>query len=61
MKLEFKTRRNQYGHRETLIIDTIDKAFTRKPQRMIPEGIEIKTRDYKDLVKQLEKEGYKEI
>lgn len=61
MTLEFKTTRNQYGSREELLIDTNNKTFSRKPRRMIPEGIEVKRRDYSELVKQLQKEGYKEI
>ena len=33
MIIEFKTRRNEYGHRDYLKIDTDGKIYTRQPRK----------------------------
>lgn len=58
MVLQFKTPRNLNGNRRYLAIDTAARTFTRNNPRFIMEGIEVKTRDYKELVKQLENNGF---
>lgn len=60
MILEFKTARNAYGHRKYLAFDTGAEIYTRLAPRMIVDGIEIKTRDYKELLLKLRALGYKE-
>lgn len=58
MILQFKTARNTNGNRRYLLIDTGAEIFTRNCPRFIMEGIEIKTRDYNELIKQLENNGF---
>lgn len=61
MKLEFKTARNKTnGSRKYLYIDTEKKIYSTFCPRMIVDGIEIKTADYKALIKELSANGYKE-
>lgn len=61
MLMEFKTARNTYGHRRYLGIDTENRTFTTNCPKMITEGAELKTKDYRNLIEQLQREGYKEI
>lgn len=58
MVLQFKTPRNQNGNRRYLAIDTAAGTFTRKNPRFIMEGIEVKSRDYSQLVKELENNSF---
>lgn len=60
MILQFKTARNANGNRLYLAINTADGTFTRNNPHFIMEGIEIKSRDYMELVKQLENNGFTE-
>lgn len=60
MILQFKTARNANGNRRYLAINTADGTFTRNNLHFIMEGIEIKSRDYMELVKQLENNGFTE-
>lgn len=60
MILQFKTARNANGNRRYLAINTADGTFTRNNPNFIMEGIEIKSRDYMELVKQLENNGFTE-
>lgn len=60
MILQFKTARNTNGNRRYLAINTADGTYTRNNPRFIMEGIEIKSRDYTELVKQLENSGFTE-
>lgn len=62
MIIEFKTtNKNTYGRRQYLGIDTDKNIFSRNSSRMIIEGIEIKTRDYRDLITKLKSEGLREV
>lgn len=62
MLIEFKTSKNNtYGRRKYLAIDTDKKTFTKEPNKMVIDGIEIKTGDYKQLIIDLEKDGFKEV
>lgn len=58
MILQFKTPRNTNGNRRYLAIDTAAGTFTRNNPRFIMEGIEVKSRDFTELVKELEKNGF---
>lgn len=60
MILQFKTARNANGNRRYLAINTADGTFTRNNPHFIMECIEIKSRDYMELVKQLENNGFTE-
>jgi len=60
MLLEFKTARSQTGGRKYLAIATDKKVFTRNCPKVVTPGIEIKSRDYKELTDRLKKEGYTE-
>lgn len=60
MILQFKTPRNKNGNRRYLAIDTTAGTFTRNNPRFIMEGIEVKSRDFTELVKELEKNGFTE-
>lgn len=60
MILQFKTPRNTNGNRRYLAIDTAAGTFTRNNPRFIMEGVEVKSRDYMELVKELEKNGFTE-
>lgn len=53
MIFEFKTARNQYGHRKYLYIDTKKKIYSTGCRKMIVEGIEVKTKDYNSIHKRL--------
>ena len=61
MILEFKTKRNTYGHRKYLGIDTGAEVYARQCPRMIIEGIEIKNSDMKELIEQCKKNEFKEV
>lgn len=61
MIMQFKTARNVNGHRKYIAVDTDNRTYTRLDPRMITEGIEIKSRDYDELRKQLEKDGFREV
>lgn len=58
MILQFKTALSRNGHCKYLAIDTGAAVFTRFNPRMIMEGIEIKTKDYRELIEQLERNGF---
>ena len=60
MIIEFKTKRNEFGHRDYLKINTDNKTYTRQPH-FIAEGIEIKQRDLRELTDTVRKDGYQEI
>lgn len=60
MIIEFKTKRNEYGHRDYLKIDTDDKTYTRQPH-FIAEGAEIKKTDMRELIEKRRADGYKQI
>lgn len=61
MILEFKTARNKTnGSRKWLHIDTDKKRYTTQCPKMIPDGIEIKTKDYRSIIEDLKREDYKE-
>ncbi len=52
--MEFKTPRNKTnGSRRYLAIDTESHTFSRRCRTMITPGIEIKVKDYKELVEKL--------
>lgn len=59
MFMEFKTARNANGHRKYLRIDPETKTFTTECPYMIMEGIEIKSKDYKELLQRCAASGYK--
>lgn len=61
MILEFKTKRNTYGHRKYLGIDTGAMVYSRNCPHMITEGIEIKSSDMKELVEQCKRNNFKEV
>ena len=61
MILQFKTKRNTYGHRKYLAIDTGSETYTRHDPYIVTEGIEIKTSDYNELIEQLKRNEYKEV
>lgn len=61
MILEFKTARNVNGHSKYLMIDTDKKTYSRECSRMIITGLEIKARDYKDLLNQVIANKYMEV
>jgi hypothetical protein len=55
MLFQFKTARNKTnGSRKTLKIDTEKKTYTTREAHMIPEGIEIKTADYRELLNRVQ-------
>ena len=62
MILEFKTsNKNTYRRRKYLMIDTEAETYTTKSHSMIITGVEIKTKDYRELIKKLLLLGYKEM
>lgn len=61
MLIEFKTKRNTYGHRKYLGIDTGAEVYSRQSHRMITEGIEIKSSDMKKLIDKCERNEFKEV
>lgn len=62
MILEFKTtNKNTYGRRKYLYIDTGAEVYTTESHSMIITGIEIKTKDYKELLEKLQQLGYKRV
>ena len=58
MILQFKTPRNQNGNRRYIAVDTAAGIFTRNNPHFIIEGIEIKSLDYSQIIKELEKSGF---
>ena len=58
MILEFKTPTNINGKTEALRIDTDAKTFTRN---VMPYGVRITRRDYRELIHILKEEGYAEL
>jgi hypothetical protein len=62
MILEFKTPANKSNeHRHYLAIDTGAECYSRFNPYMITQGIEIKTRDYRELIEKLKRLEYKEV
>ncbi len=62
MLLEFKTsNKNTYGSRKYLAIDTNAEIYTTVPTRMIIDGIEIKSRDYKEITEKLKRLEFKKV
>lgn len=62
MLLEFKTsNRNTYGRRKYLAIDTEAGIYSTTPSRMIVDGIEVKTADYKELIEKCKRLEFKEV
>ena len=60
MILEFKTKRNTYGHRNYLRIDTNRKEYSTFCHRITVDGAEIKSADMKSILTQVKADGYKE-
>ena len=60
MLLEFKTSRNRNGNCKYLAIDTNAEIFSRNCPHMVTSGIEIKTRDYNELIEKLKRLEFKE-
>lgn len=60
MILEFKTKRNTYGHRNYLRLDTECKEYSTSCRRMTVDGAEIKAADMKSILEQAKADGYKE-
>lgn len=60
MILEFKTKRNTYGHRNYLRLDTERKEYSTSCHRMTVDGAEIKAADMKSILEQAKADGYKE-
>lgn len=62
MIINFKTARNTNGHSRFLSINTEEKTFTRVYNRIsdLTEAATLKTKDYKDMVEKLRKEGWTE-
>lgn len=60
MILRFKTKRNANGHRKILAIDTDKKVFCTDCPRIIPDGAEIKSTDYKQILQAVKNSGYQE-
>lgn len=59
MILEFKTSNNNtYHRRKYLRVDTNLKVFSTLSPSFVISGIEIKTKDYKELIEQLKNDGY---
>lgn len=60
MKLCFMTKRNTYGHRKYLFIDTEKKLFTYANPSIYPPDntIEIKSKDMANLSDVLRENGY---
>ena len=62
MILKFATKRNAYGHRNGLEIDTDNKTYKLNYSYWhSDEYTEIKATDRKKLIEQLENEGYTRI
>lgn len=62
MILEFKTtNKNTYGHRKYIAIDTDKKAYSIECPSMVISGIEIRSKDYKELIEKLNLEGFKKV
>lgn len=62
MIFEFKTARSKTsGYRKYLCVDTSAEIFSRSCPFMIVDGIEVKTRDYNDLIEKLNRNGFKEV
>lgn len=62
MIIEFKTsNKNTYGRRKYLGIDAKNKTYTTTCNSMVIDGIEIKTADYKQLIKNCIDNGYTEV
>ena len=60
MILEFKTARNKTsGSRKYLFIDTGAECYTTENRVIFTDGIEIKTADYKELIKKLNRMEYR--
>ena len=57
MVLEFMTKRNLNGHRQYLAINTETRVYSMECPFMVMDGIEVKSRDYKSLVNDLDKNG----
>lgn len=60
MIVEFKTKANSYGHRNYLRIDTDKKEYSTFCRRMVVDGIEVKAADRKNLIKELQENGFTE-
>ena len=60
MIMEFKTKANKYGHRNYLRIDTDKKEYSTFCRRMVVDGIEVKEADRKNLIKELQENGFTE-
>lgn len=61
MVMEFITKRNTYGNRKYLYMDTEAKVWTRQCRGIIPEGIEIKSSDMKELIEKMKRNEYREV
>ena len=60
MIIEFKTKRNTNGYRAYLRIDTDKKEYSTFCHSMVMDGIEIKAADRKNLIKELQENGFTE-
>lgn len=60
MIMEFKTKRNTNGHRAYLRIDTEKKEYSTFCHSMIVNGIEVKAAERKNLIKELQENGFTE-
>ena len=61
MILEFKTKANTNGHKKYLCISTENNTFSRFNPWIYTSGIEIKTKDYNELIERLKTTGFEEV
>jgi len=61
MIIRIMTKRTATGNRRYLIIDTSKRTYSRESDRMIFDGMEVKTRDYNAMVQQCINAGFKQI
>lgn len=61
MIMKFKTPRGSYGNRKYLEINTDTKTYTRLDPHIITEGIEIKSKDYSEIIEQLKTNNFIEV
>ena len=60
MILQFVTPRTRCGNRKYLYIDTGAEEYTTQELWNGTHGIEIKARDYRELIDKLDRSGYRE-
>lgn len=61
MRLAFMTKRNANGNRLYICFDTDSEIYSNQCRYMIPDGVEVTVKAYREIVATVQAEGYERV